>query len=79
MLVSNAITNIFLKYDEDHNDFIDFNEFKRLVDDLDTDPGHRLSAKDIRTIFRMLDGNGDGKLSRIEFFDAFMNLGKSIN
>ena len=75
-IVDGAVDNIFKKYDENHNDFIDYPEFCKLIADLNL--GNKICQKEIDRIFKLLDVNGDGKVSKEELADAFIAV-KSPN
>ena len=75
-IVDGAVDNIFKKYDENNNDFIDYPEFCKLIADLNL--GNRICQKEIDKIFQLLDVNGDGKVSKDELADAFIAV-KSSN
>ena len=75
-IVDGAVDNIFKKYDENNNDFIDYPEFCKLIGDLNL--GNRICQKEIDRLFELLDVNGDGKVSKDELADAFIAV-KSSN
>jgi Ca2+-binding EF-hand superfamily protein len=63
-VIGDAVDNIFRKYDANHNDFIDFPEFRKLIEDLNLAPKLRISLREITGIFKLLDVDGDGRVSR---------------
>jgi Ca2+-binding EF-hand superfamily protein len=77
-LIGNAVENIFKKYDENQNNYIDLPEFRKMIEDLDLDPRIKMSGREINNIFDMLDVNGDGRVSRQELVQAFLAIKTSI-
>ena len=71
-----VVNDIFRKYDENKNDYIDYPEFCKLVGDLKLTV--KISQKELNHIFHVLDANQDGKVSRTELADAFLAIKSSI-
>lgn len=65
------IKKIFQKYDLDDNDTIDWEEFCKMVDDLDVD----LSIQDKAVVFDKVDANHTGMISFDEFLTCWKKLG----
>jgi len=77
-LIGNAVENIFKKYDSRQKNYIEFAEFRKMIEDLNLDPRMKINYKEITNIFDMLDVNGDGHVSREELFEAFIAIKGSI-
>lgn len=61
-MVASAVNNVFKKYDENNNNFIDFPEFCKMIEDLKLTVS--ISFREMNVIFDMLDIDGDGRLSK---------------
>lgn len=45
-----------------------------MIDDLNLSPKLRVSLREITSIFKLLDVNGDGRVSREEFIEALCEI-----
>lgn len=75
-MVESAVDNVFKKYDENKNNFIDFPEFCKMISDLKLSV--KISLREMNIIFDLLDFDGDGHVSRNELIEAFLAV-KSPN
>mmetsp|Transcript_7576 Transcript_7576/g.22979 ORF Transcript_7576/g.22979 Transcript_7576/m.22979 type:complete len:266 (+) Transcript_7576:88-885(+) len=54
---------VFEKYDKNHDDLIDLTEFKELCKDTE----HGVKPSEVEFAMKLIDLDGDGKLSKLEF------------
>ena len=71
-IVDNAVGNIFKKYDENQDDYMNLNEFTKMIDDLNLHPKLRMDPKELKRIFEMMDIDRDGKVSKEELINALL-------
>lgn len=63
----NYFMETFKKYDEDHDNFINFNELKRMMEEL----GEAQTHIALKNMLKLVDEDQDGKISRREFMLIF--------
>jgi Ca2+-binding EF-hand superfamily protein len=68
-LVLNQIKSAFMKFDENHDSKIDKREFRQAAKFLDVEL--KISDEKVEELINMFDGDGDGKISLLEFI-SFM-------
>lgn len=72
--LTNAINMVFQKYDKDNSQSLDTNEIKLLMTDVYTKLGKTISEEDTKKFVSVVDGNGDGKISKEELLGIFKKI-----
>lgn len=66
----NELKIFFDSFDKNHNEFLEFTEFVKLVENL----GAKISTDDLRTGFNKVDVDNNGLISFDEFVDWWGDL-----
>lgn len=71
-----AIDKIFIKYDTDKSNTLEFNEVRSIIVDAfsNLNNNKKVSDDDVKKFMQAVDKNGDGKITKPELFLIFKQI-----
>jgi Ca2+-binding EF-hand superfamily protein len=71
-----AIDAVFIKYDKDHSNTLDYTEVKELLNDAYAQIGNPkvITDSDVKKFTSAVDKDSDGKITKTELFEIFKRI-----
>lgn len=75
-----AIDAVFVKYDADKNNTLDYGELKNVISDAFKQLGatRNVTDNDVKKFVGAVDKNSDGKVTKMELFEIFKKIAMAV-